>query len=320
MRHSFTTKIVVALVGVLLISMVGFIVAFIGAGDASKAVNDVVRIQKMGLLIKDVTGRFEYETELIQYLAEDDHSKVPGEALAKLSAQFAETVKKINENAYWLRDNESLSLRKAVENHNQFTELFRHILGREKPVTIGEMKKLRLYLEKSKVNFEELLISFDARLISDADKTSKELDGLGLKLVFLALFALSFSIVVGIIFVRSFAVPLQRLKYFVAQVGTGDFEADVSTARADTEIKELIESFHDMAVKLKNYRNDLVRSEQLRTIELLAAGVSHEINNPLMIVSGNAEFIRSIKAVNDPELQERMTTIIDECDRMAGIV
>jgi len=66
------------------------------------------------------------------------------------------------------------------------------------------------------------------------------------------------------------------------------------------EFSELADEFNTMAGKLDElYRNleekvaekskQLVRSERLASVGFLAAGVAHEINNPLSIISGYAE-------------------------------
>src|SRR5436853_1299724 len=65
-------------------------------------------------------------------------------------------------------------------------------------------------------------------------------------------------------------------------------------------MEDLAEAFNDMSGRLREmYGNlaqqvnersrELVRSERLASVGFLAAGVAHEINNPLNIISGYAE-------------------------------
>src|SRR5204863_8459420 len=81
------------------------------------------------------------------------------------------------------------------------------------------------------------------------------------------------------------------------------------------EFSELAGEFNQMASELDGlYREleakvaakskELVRSERLASVGFLAAGVAHEINNPLSIISGYAEL--SLKRLldsddNDPQ-------------------
>ena len=101
---------------------------------------------------------------------------------------------------------------------------------------------------------------------------------------------------------RAVMRPLRRLRDGVRTLASGRFEERVEID-ADPEFAALAEDFNQMGAELQDlYRNleakvavksrELAQSERLASVGYLAAGVAHEINNPLSILSGYAELCR----------------------------
>jgi two-component system, NtrC family, sensor kinase len=89
--------------------------------------------------------------------------------------------------------------------------------------------------------------------------------------------------------------PFRQLEQGVARVARGDFEHKVVVNSGD-EMQELAQAFNTMTGRLREmYTNlaqqvnersrQLVRSERLAGVGFLAAGVAHEINNPLASIA-----------------------------------
>jgi len=92
-------------------------------------------------------------------------------------------------------------------------------------------------------------------------------------------------------FYRWIFYPIRDLQQGVDRVGKGNFEYRIDVRSGD-EIEDLAEAFNDMSSRLREMYRDLarqvnersrqlVRSERLAGVGFLAAGVAHEINNPL---------------------------------------
>lgn len=73
--------------------------------------------------------------------------------------------------------------------------------------------------------------------------------------------------------------------------------------------KKLYEKYKDQMEELKNTHSQIVQADKLRTIGELTAGVSHEINNPLTVASGNAEIIEF--CLENENLEEERDGLVD---------
>ncbi len=96
-------------------------------------------------------------------------------------------------------------------------------------------------------------------------------------------------------FNRSVAHPIRDLELGVGRVAKGDFEYRIEVHSGD-EIEDLAKAFNDMTARLREMYRDLaqqvnersrqlIRSERLAGVGFLAAGVAHEINNPLASIA-----------------------------------
>jgi signal transduction histidine kinase len=89
--------------------------------------------------------------------------------------------------------------------------------------------------------------------------------------------------------------PIRRLEQGAGRVAQGDFEHRIEVHSGD-EMEDLAAAFNDMTGQLREMYRDLarqvnersrqlVRSERLAGVGFLAAGVAHEINNPLASIA-----------------------------------
>jgi signal transduction histidine kinase len=97
--------------------------------------------------------------------------------------------------------------------------------------------------------------------------------------------------------------PIRKLHQGALRVANGDFQYRVQLNTRD-EMAELAGAFNEMTNRFQEIAGDLdrqvqersrqlVRSERLAGVGFLAAGVAHEINNPLSVVAMAAESLES---------------------------
>ncbi len=121
---------------------------------------------------------------------------------------------------------------------------------------------------------------------------------------------------VGLSIYRSVARPVARLGEGAARVAAGDLDARIQVDSPD-EFGALARQFNAMTSSLKDQQERLVQSEKLAGIGRLAAGVAHEINNPLAVILGYAKLLQR-KAEGD--LAGDLGIIQDEALRAQEIV
>jgi len=149
---------------------------------------------------------------------------------------------------------------------------------------------------------------------------------------------------------KKLAQPIKELELLTRRVAAGERNVQSSIESRD-EIGDLAERFNDMSRSLLERENriielnrDLEEKVQLRTAELeeknrllvqtreellrveklaaigeLAAGVAHEINNPMAIIRGNTELLQLSVSEDDPN-REEVDTIFQQVKRVERIV
>jgi signal transduction histidine kinase len=139
---------------------------------------------------------------------------------------------------------------------------------------------------------------------------------LGLSVV-VGLLAAAVALVVGRSLWRLFSQPLASLERVAQRVATGDREARVEPLPA-LELKVVADAFNRMLDALARAEADVVASERLAAIGRIAAGVAHEINNPIAVIRGYLKTMR--QEAEHAGLREELQILDEEataCQRIA---
>ncbi|MEN6450948.1 MAG: HAMP domain-containing sensor histidine kinase [Thermoguttaceae bacterium] len=179
------------------------------------------------------------------------------------------------------------------------------------------------WLDVELERLQSLALELPSHLQQKLAGLSREVRGRYEALIFSAWIATLSAGLIVLLFVRLgyrwIFRPLRTLIAGSRRVAAGDFGHRIRLESSD-EMAELASAMNDMSARFQEIRDDLdrqvqirtkqaVRSEQLAGVGFLAAGVAHEINNPLASIAMCAE-----------SLEGRCRGLLDEKDPQQAII
>ncbi|MEK6745212.1 MAG: ATP-binding protein [Nitrospirota bacterium] len=141
-----------------------------------------------------------------------------------------------------------------------------------------------------------------------------------------------FGTIINMKLAKSIVTPIQDLERITKKITRGDFSESIEVKGHD-EISSLAESYNQMEDKLDHAMNSLediikqlqekqaqlVEAEKLASIGKLAAGIAHEINNPLTSVLTFSNLMLEQCPPDDPRY-DKLKLMARETDRARTIV
>ncbi|MBD0324935.1 MAG: HAMP domain-containing protein, partial [Pyrinomonadaceae bacterium] len=147
-------------------------------------------------------------------------------------------------------------------------------------------------------------------------------------LVFSVITALVPNLLLVALIIRSISRPVRRLTEAAVQVAGGAYGTQVALESND-EMGLLAASFNEMSRKmaadierLRELNEQLIRTEKLAAAGTLAAGVAHEVNNPLASISSLIQMLqaRPLTADNATEHKEMLRLISEQIARITRVL
>jgi len=138
------------------------------------------------------------------------------------------------------------------------------------------------------------------------------------RLVFIALVPGILAAIIAVPIAQVITRPIAELVEAHRRLAQGDMTVRVQTYGSG-ELAVLGQSFNSMAETLHNTQQELLHKEKLASMGQLAAGVAHEINNPLGTILLFAEAMHKDTPENDPR-RDDLRMIVNETTRCKNIV
>ena len=144
-------------------------------------------------------------------------------------------------------------------------------------------------------------------------------------LVFSVISALFPNLLLVLLVVRTISRPLQRITIAAVRVTEGNYGTEVEGRQSNDEIGLLATSFNEMSRKmaddieqLRALNEQLTRTEKLAAMGTLAAGVAHEVNNPLASISSLIQMMQAKQNLDD-ETSEKLRLIQTQITRISQV-
>jgi len=159
----------------------------------------------------------------------------------------------------------------------------------------------------------------------------------------IALLGIALVSVIAVLIAQTLTGPLRKMAQVAHRIAEGDYEGEIQVESKD-EVGRLAESFNTMTARLAKVLGELrewartleekveqrsraihamegqlMQSEKLASLGKLAAGVAHEINNPMTGILTNASLLLEDLPEDDPR-REDLQTIVNETIRCRRIV
>ena len=190
------------------------------------------------------------------------------------------------------------------------------VLRGERENVQAEHHRAQLVVTRIQDHAEALVVRFEGSIRA----VRAEVEGVERRtrrfLVALLVAAPVVAVAVSLLIGRSIAVPVARLEQGAARIGAGDLDGRIEVSGAP-ELVALAQRWNDMTAALKEREQKLVESEKLAGIGRLAAGVAHEINNPLGVILGYSKLLGRKAA---PDAADDLAVIEEEALRAKEIV
>jgi len=125
----------------------------------------------------------------------------------------------------------------------------------------------------------------------------------------------------GFLLARGITNPIKKLVQATQRVAAGELTYKVPVSSSD-EIGELAKCFNAMTEDLQKYQNKLVANERLATLGTFVSYVSHELRNPLHILTNCVFFLETKTKTNpdEPVFRKYLKMMQGEIDAAKKIV
>lgn len=190
----------------------------------------------------------------------------------------------------------------------------------------GLISTLKEDLEKLQYEAAQLPVFMQQRMQAFSENARSEYHRAYVSCLLITLAALGVIIFLVVTFRQRVFLPLETLVFGSREVAKGNYDHRIQLD-SDDEVSELADALDEMTQNFKRIKKDLnlkvqqrtrevIRSEKMASVGFLAAGIAHEINNPLASIAWSAESLESrVQDILQPSADVQQQQSADQLDQ-----
>ncbi len=163
------------------------------------------------------------------------------------------------------------------------------------------------------------LVSWVVAIRIDLTEVTAPFDQIRKGVIYMAVIALLISLFIAHMGARKISGPVIHMADSLKEYADGNRNIRVNSEGAE-EIQQLENSFNYMADHVEQTQEMLLRSAKLASIGQMAAGIGHEINNPLNNIMSLSKLILRNVPEGDERLRLDIESLREEGDRATKII
>ena len=205
-------------------------------------------------------------------------------------------------------------------------ELWKEIQNERFGIYVSDYDNRRYYFREF-YPYSNQLVSWIMVLHLDNSAIAAPFQRIRLGLLAFAILALVISLVLANIGARNIAQPITQFAERLKRYADGESKFNEHTPKGAEELNQLDQSFHYLVNTLEETEQDrdraqkmMLQSAKLASIGEMAAGIGHEINNPLNNILSYAALIERDLPEDKKELQQDIQGLRSEAQRAGKIV
>jgi len=305
-----------ALVSIVAVAMCGMLIAIIGhvAGLVANMQSDEVAIRESLVLATAVREQYIHQAH---WIIEQDPDHLE---------HYQQWVDRVREGAERLRslvpDTERWRVTQVLDDSQALDEVFRTLLvpaiyRGEQASVVRHHKHADELSQRATKQADFIAQSVEQRMAMDHTSATRAARAGLLTGATCVMLVLGLSVMFTIRLRIAVLAPLEVLSAAARRFGSGDFSSRVGPV-GEGELRAVSTAFDTMAEELQAREARLIETERMAAIGQLAAGVAHEINNPIQVIRG---YLKTMGPDTPPEVLAKELEILDEeasaCQRIA---